>query len=471
VRTKTKFLRRHFLRGACGVAVGLPFLESLAPREARAADASPRRFVAFMTHNGVDMDRFRPTAMGAITAATLAGTGLEALSDYAAQLLVPRGIHTTPPGYTTATPGDEHHKGMGHRLTCAPLDAVTRYAQGISVDQVMAQALNPAGAPPLTLDVGSRKTGVYAHSSYTGPGQPVTGENNPWLAYQDLMGLSGLDDDQIARITARRESVLDLLEDDFAGLSATKLGAADKQKLDMHLTSIRDLELDMIDSLVPCMLDATRVAELEALDPDTVGYDANYAKIGRMQMDIVALALACGSTSVATLQWDNSVGGPIFGWDGIDHEYSHHKLSHGNTQDDNSGGAVAGFLDMIHEIDRWYAGELAYLLGKLAAYTEGDATLLDNSAVAWLHDLSNGLSHSYLDMPHIVVGSCGGYLQTGRHVQVSSGNMNGQSDAGHNKLFTTIMNGMGMREDGGAPMTNFGDPDYCEPGELDLIRA
>ena len=49
--------------------------------------------------------------------------------------------------------------------------------------------------------------------------------------------------------------------------------------------------------------------------------------------------------------------------------------------------------------------------------------------------------------------------------------MNGQSDAGHNKLFTTIMNAVGMQSDGGGPMTNFGDPDYCEPGELDLLRA
>src|SRR5690349_11260579 len=185
--------RRLFLRGAGGIAIGLPFLESLAPRTARAADSTPRRFVAFMTHNGVDMARFRPTSMGAITPATLAGTALAPLSDYASSMIVPRGIHTTPPGYTSATPGDEHHKGMGHRLTCAPLDPGTLYATGISVDQVIAQAKNAGGAPPLTLNVGPHVDGVYAHSSYTGPGQPVTGENNPWLAYQDLMGLAGLD--------------------------------------------------------------------------------------------------------------------------------------------------------------------------------------------------------------------------------------------------------------------------------------
>ncbi|HET6585446.1 MAG TPA: DUF1552 domain-containing protein, partial [Nannocystaceae bacterium] len=456
------FLRRHFLRGACGVAVGLPLLESFGTRSAHAAEPTVRRFIGFLTNSGVDMTRFRPTGpMGAITPATLAGTALEPLSAHADRLLVPRGIHTTPPGYTTATPGDDHHKGTGHRLTCAPLDASTLYAQGTSVDQVMASALNPGGRPPLTLDVGERGDGVYAYASYLAPGQPVPGENNPWLAYQDLMGLSGLDDEQLARITARRESVLDLLEDEFTALQAAKLSAVDSQKLDMHLTAIRDLELDMLDGVVPCLLDAARTAELQAIDPVTVGYDANYKAMGRMQMDLVALAIACGSTAVATLQWNHSVGGPIFGWDGMQHEYSHHKLSHGNTADDNSGGQVAGFLDMVHAIDRWYAGELAYLVEKLAAYEEGDGTLLDNCAVAWLHELSNGLTHSYLDMPHVVVGSCGGYLAPGRHVQVSSGDPNGQSDAGHNKLFTTLMNGMGMHADGGGPVTNFGDPDHC----------
>lgn len=42
--------------------------------------------------------------------------------------------------------------------------------------------------------VGWRGDGVLGHISYTGDQQPVSGEQNPWLAYQDIMGLSGLDD-------------------------------------------------------------------------------------------------------------------------------------------------------------------------------------------------------------------------------------------------------------------------------------
>ena len=40
-------------------------------------------------------------------------------------------------------------------------------------------------------------------------------------------------------------------------------------------------------------------------------------------------------------------------------------------------------------------------------------------------------------------------------MQVSSGNPATQSDAGHNKLFTTIMNGLGLQADDGGPVTSF----------------
>ena len=49
----TRLTRRFFLRGAGGIAVGLPFLETLVPRSARAAPGDvAKRFVAFFECNG-----------------------------------------------------------------------------------------------------------------------------------------------------------------------------------------------------------------------------------------------------------------------------------------------------------------------------------------------------------------------------------------------------------------------------------
>ena len=43
--------RRALLRGAGGVAIGLPFLEIMAPR-AHAAAAAPKRYINFFSPNG-----------------------------------------------------------------------------------------------------------------------------------------------------------------------------------------------------------------------------------------------------------------------------------------------------------------------------------------------------------------------------------------------------------------------------------
>jgi hypothetical protein len=468
--------RRNFLRGAGGVAVGLPFLESLAPRRARAGGADvPRRFVAFFECNGCEMERFFPTgSYGALSAGMLAGTALEPVSGFVNKMLVPRGIHMVPRGFGwDPSAGDDHAKGMGCKLTAQPLLDGTIYANGISVDQEIANQLNESGRPALNLHVGYRAQGQLGVCSYFGPDQPAIGENNPWLAYQDLMGLSNLDEGALQQLLSRRQSVLDIVERDFAKVGGGQLSASDRAKLDMHLTAVRDLEIGMGEAgLIPCTLPDARAAEIQGINPDNVQNDSEYKTIGLMQMDILALALACGSTHAATLLWGSGAGGPIFNWDGISHDYNHHKLSHGNTADDCSGSEVAGYLDMLFDIDLWYATQLNYLLQQLDAYTEGDGTVLDNSVVVWMNELSDGKGHNFMDLPYVMFGSAGGYLRQGQYIKVTGqeSTMN-DVDAPHNRLLTTILNAVGCRGEGGGPVENFGDPQFGEAGEFDAIKA
>ena len=46
-------------------------------------------------------------------------------------------------------------------------------------------------------------------------------------------------------------------------------------------------------------------------------------------------------TRVATLHFDRGSGGPTFQWDGMQHQYNHHKLSHGKVRDDCFGASTA----------------------------------------------------------------------------------------------------------------------------------
>ncbi|WAS91599.1 DUF1552 domain-containing protein [Nannocystis punicea] len=467
--------RRMFLRGAGGVAVALPFLESLFGRRgtARAAGPGGNRLVVFFTCNGVNLETFFPQAPGPLTVDSLMGSALEPLTAYREKLLIPRGLHMVPKGWghDPGTAGNDHAMGMGHKLTAQPLDPDTLYARGVSVDQFAAAQLNPDGRPSLTLSVGWRHLDVLGHISYAGSGMPVTPEGNPWLTYQDLMGLGGLDELAKLRIATRRQSVLDLVEDEFKALKARGLGKADAMKLEMHADSIRDLEVEMAGSgLVACALDPARAAEIEAVDPDSVLLDAQFKAIGRMQLDVLAMAIACGATNVATIQWASGSGGPVYQWDGMHHEYNHHKLSHGNTKDDDTGEEVAGYMEMLAQIDRWHAEQLGHLLDRLSAYEEGDGTVLDRSAVVWMHELSEGKIHSYIDLPTVIAGSAGGYLKQGEYIDLVGDEDPWDLRYPHNRLLVTLLNAVGCTGEDGSPITEFGR-EGLEKGEYSELLA
>ncbi|MCY1013560.1 DUF1552 domain-containing protein [Nannocystis pusilla] len=464
-----------FLRGAGGVAVGLPLLESLVGRRgtARAAGPGSKRLVVFFTCNGVNLESFFPQTPGPLTMESLMGSALEPLAGYRDRLLVPRGLHMVPKGWghDPGTAGNDHAMGMGHKLTAQPLDPDTLYATGISVDQFAAAQLNHDGRPSLTLSVGWRHPDHLGHISYAGSGMPVSPEGNPWLTYQDLMGLGELSDVEKLRIATRRQSVLDLVEDEFKALKARGLGHEDAMKLEMHADSIRDLEVEMAgNGLVACALDPARAAELEAVDPESVELDAQFKAIGRMQLDVLAMAIACGATHVATIQWASGSGGPIYQWDGMDHEYNHHKLSHGNTKDDDSGEEVVGYREMLSQIDHWHAGQFKHLLDRLSAYEEGDGTVLDRSAVVWMHELSDGKVHSYIDLPTVIAGSAGGYLKQGQFIDLVAGQDPWDLRYPHNRLLVTLLNAVGCCGEDGSPITAFGRKGL-EEGEYGELLA
>jgi hypothetical protein len=199
------------------------------------------------------------------------------------------------------------------------------------VDHVIAAEVNPgtAGArrPPLNLLVG-RGGGSRGldYSSYSASGQPVAGINNPWNAYSDFMNLGGTggtgSGEAEMRILQRRQSVLDLVRTDFDDLARGPLSSDDRQKLDAHFTAIRTLEMTMGTSGLACLDTAVRdrASMYEGASRTAIEAESAYPIIADLQVDIMAIALACDATRVATLQFDRGSGGPTFRWDGMDHE-------------------------------------------------------------------------------------------------------------------------------------------------------
>ena len=240
----------------------------------------------------------------------------------------------------------------------------------------------------------------------------------------------------------KRLSVLDAVNADIKSLEK-HLGAADKQLLQEHLTSLRDVE-----SRLPLQAKITCPG---ATPPPEVD-DNDFQTVGKLHMDIIALAVQCDMTRVISLQWSVARSQTVFSWLGITD--THHDISHESLTDPT---VVAN----LTAINTWYAQQYAYLLGKLKASGDGQGgTLLDQSAVMWLNEMSIGQDHDRTSIPYVIAGGCGGTLSTGRWVDLTALSPHATS----NQLLLSLCHAMGVQA------KTFGKPDYC-PGPLTQLHA
>jgi hypothetical protein len=174
-----------------------------------------------------------------------------------------------------------------------------------------------------------------------------------------------------------------------------------------------------------------------------LGQPENFAAIGKLQMDMVAMAFACDITRVATLQWSASTNNrsyPFLNFNGDPIE-DEHVLGHSPDSNVEAWNKLA-------VVRRWYAEQLAYLMAKLDAVEEGEGTMLDNTIIMLGSEVAVGNSHSHMDAPFILAGG-GGEFAMGRNLDFSNG------EVPHNNLLVALMNAMGV------PATTFGDPGSC----------
>ena len=219
------------------------------------------------------------------------------------------------------------------------------------------------------------------------------------------------------------------------------------------------------------------------------GLSYDISKVGPVMMNLAVLSAICDSNRVIFMKMP-----PNYTFSFLNQNTESHGLSHriGNA---NMGGAcVNGVMDMLHAIDLWYAQQFAYLVGQLDSFTEGNGTLLDNTATVWFNEMSDGDSHNLNNLPILQAGNCGGYFKTGWAVNVdgastnmSVGNSDGDCANGStlanldssgttpstvaskpiNKYFCNLMNAIGVKADstgfpvkgGTQPVTKYGKYD------------
>ena len=423
--------RRSFL-GAAGALAGTALL----PRSAWADASAPKRLIVIFSPNGTVTPSWTPTGQGA--SFTLSPI-LKPFEPFKSRMLVLDGITAE---VAKRGDGDDHMRGIGSMLTGVELLPGTvqggggtpaGLGGGISVDQRIASVVGMT-TPYKSLEFGAyvKQSDVWSRMAYAGPNQPLPPMEDPLQVYKRLYASDGLSGADLARLLRRRKSVLDHVKGSLGGLKG-RIGSADAARVQAHLESVRQIEQQLVSQSAGCVPPMLG----QGLDLSDIN---NYPQVGRLQLDLLAAALACDLTRVATMQFTRANSDIPMPWLGFSD--GHHSLSHMGDSD-----AVA--QDKLVKINLFYASQIAYFLAKLDAVQENNGgTLLDNSLVVWMNELSRGNIHGHDSVPLAMFGGARGAIKMGRYVKLSQPQF-------QQNLLVSIANAMDV------PLTTFGDPAYC----------
>lgn len=355
--------RRRFLQGT-GIALTLPAFESFAA-DAVTKNESPRRLVCVGNHLGFYPGNFFPKDAGKDYTSTSTLKPLEAhREDLTAFSNLDHGLNGG-------------HKGVQGFLTSIKKEEAAGFPEkNISIDQVAAEHVGSSTR------FASINTGIEGGTDmcWTRAGVHVPPINNPSTLFQGLFVNSPQSEREAERSRLKhRASVLDALRDSAGVLNRT-LNAADRDKLDQYLTSVRYVERrlqmskEWLDRPKPkSPIDEVPNEERQHIDEVALLYD------------LMALALQTDSTRVATLET-----GLGFRTAELDLG-SYHGLSHHSKSEDRIG--------QLQVVEAFLTARLSNFISRLK-----DARVFDNTLIVFGSGMSDGSRHSNRDLPVLVAG-------------------------------------------------------------------
>jgi hypothetical protein len=404
---RTPLERRTVLRGL-GACLSLPLLEAMFPSSLRAAPSQYRPLAQSLARhpsaifcyvpNGVNILDWMPKGTGSDF--ELSPT-LEVLAAHRQDLSIVTGL-----GHPNSRGG---HSGADTWLTGANLTAVPgkQYANTISADQIIAEKHGAQTRfPSLQLSDGSG-TGSAGHShtlSFDRKGTPLPAENSPQRLFERLFVPDG-DDSKAATLRryAEKKSILDSIASDAKALDS-KLGTADKAKLEEYFTSVRETErrVARMESWIDVPKPAVESQHLQLNSQPGNGHDRP------MWIDVMLelsyLSFVTDTTRVITFEWSREAGG--FGGGGE----NHHELSH--------HGGDPGMLNSLAKIDRFHLERLGRFLSFLKETEEADSQMLDSTMVMFGSGMNSGEggAHSPKNLPLLLAGGKSLGLKHGQHL-------------------------------------------------------
>lgn len=376
--------RRTFLKAA-GVSIGLPLLDAMLPvglrAETKAAAMSPARLLLIGRPLGFHAPYFFPEQAGKDYAPS---RYLKLLDEHRPDFTVFSGIaHRGYPG------GHGTHPAL---FTGVRPEGVRPgdLRNTISLDQLVASRMgNETRFASLVLGGGDL--------AWNAKGVKIPSEDRATQVFKQLFvqGTPAEVAKEVKKIAAG-QSILDGVRDQAKTLSQS-LGSADRDRLDLLLSSIREAEARL----------AQDQAWINKPKPviDAKPFTDDYITGGRMLtrtaqwFDLIHLALQTDSTRVINFSiWSHEAVNDLPGLTMAHHDASHH------GQDDAK-------IEQLAKIEAAEIELFGKLLGKLKATAENERTLLDRTAIVYGSSLGNASAHTVDNLPIILAG--GGFKHAG----------------------------------------------------------
>jgi hypothetical protein len=411
VKSKT---RRAFLRAMGAGFAALPFSRLLEDSVAQAAgETLPLKFVTIYHPHGVAAEYWAMQAGDTETAFDIAyeNCSLACFDDAAT--------------YGKSFKDKIGHDSAGTILTGSRIDG-SKKPQNISLDQFLAVSQGLGAATRVTsvaLGVGNDSTESGTTLSYGEGGVPLPKIIDPVAAFDQLFAGFVVGDDPAALAAAARkrklgQSVVDFVRGDIERLRP-RLAPPEQQKLDQHLTSLRELEKQFEEAqagascTVPARPDATAFPSLRQYNGGEPYFDA----ITDAQVDVLAQALACDITRFATLFLNdlsfegNPLGLPADNHAAVAHTYNASSVGNNGRPGD---GDPATWLPLA-KFNAYSYSKLARLMQKLDALGA-----LDNTLIYMASDMGNPSLHSTRNVPTLLAGGAGGKFKMGRRLKLAA---------------------------------------------------
>lgn len=463
--------RRRFLQALGLGGAGAVFLPSLLRGKAASAGGAatpPMRLIILYTEHGVphvNYDMHGGRDANGKWEYDLTGLAEAEFSECLRPLWRHRNKMLVVDGLSLATAigdpyGDGHAKGWCSSLTGGiareTFEDVKSNAVHPSLDQIVAKAArqqDPALSDLVSLELGVYQynfhAALYREGSVGGPVVRVPHEESPQAVYDRLFP-NGDGTQPPDPIKVARADVMGSVGDMYSDL-VPRLSGDDRAKLEQHRDLIRDMEsrirlLDSLDCGAPT---------IEDYYWGEVPHAERYVAHTQSFWDLATVALSCGISRVVTMQWGQPPVELIGGTGDLHHDYAHRSAPYlvGEADYPNAVQVMTNYQAL-------FTGMAAELCDKLDAIPEANGTLLDNTIVLMISELSDG-GHGHDPLPVVMIGG-GNRFRTGRYLHyaretltttlaswVSDDELIGLP---HNHLLVSIAQALGVQTD------TIGDP-------------